>query len=228
MFMKFDIFGICWSVFPMFTHALKLPKSLLINSLTLHHLESTVEAIPTASFRNDKGHTDSDWKIHKFQVQWDDAPHPFRIREWRPTSSHWAITTGSYWANVKHGGTQACVPLVGTGSPPRLHGRKLEDVELTSTGGFPHQNTAKWHSAGTRFTVPVHKLKHFCHFVILSTKSKSYCCLIQTQVCLRILDRPLKQIPENSKILISKQNIENLHWGAFWIMQHQQPFLRGQ
>ena len=66
------------------------------------------------------------------------------------------------------GGRSACVPLLGTGSPPRLHGRKLEDVELTSTGGFPHQTLQKWqvcrfeiHRAGAQ----IETFLSFCHFV---------------------------------------------------------------
>ena len=60
--------------------------------------------------------------------------------------------------------------------------------------------------------MPVHKLKHF--FVILSfcqQNPSTTAAGFKKKVCLRIVDRPLKQIPENLKILISKHNIENLH-----------------
>lgn len=220
MFIKFAIFGIFWSVFPIFTHALKLPKSLLINSSTLHHLESTVEAFPTAS-GNDKGQTDTNWK--------DTFPSPMR---WcsssflDPRMTTHVLSLGSYWATWNLGDAKSLRALVGTGS---------STASRPQVGRF-WINQHWWKHTKHCTVEPCRREIHragaqietflFCHFV---NKIQVLPLLdLKKRVCLRLVDRPLKQIPEENKILISKQYIQNLHWGAFRMIQHQQPFLRGQ
>ncbi len=111
---------------------------------------------------------------------------------------------------VKHrGDAKSMRALVGTGSSmastPQVGRFWIHQHRFTTP------NTAQWHSAGMRCTVPVHK---FETFLFCQENRSTTAAWFKKKVCWELLiDLWSKFLTD--KILISKQYIENLGWGLF-------------